>query len=471
MRPCTAAQIVTERRNTSETVMTHYRFPTICTKIIAELAYVRPEKPFQYLKEYLSDPEGPVPVHFRGLARENALSGATDRPPRKNVIEAYFVLHDVHPFLEALGEKLVMVGDVVDAREFIREHLDWSLDNIRKSVTQKHFERNQWRLKPKADLSEDDAALKIQSGFRGKRSRKRVTKIKRSKDQNYNDPECDAAAVKMQSVARGRKSRNRVNNIKHKKDMEAMGFTEDHEAAAVEIQKIGRSKRDRKRVKAIREQKEQERQLRELTEETQSDAAVKIQNCARSRKARKRVKRKRDAKRREAEMANREWTEEENAAAAKLQTRQRMKRDKKRVKRIQDAKRREAELESKEWNEEEQAAATKLQTMKRIKRDKQRVKEIKQGSRSAFELILVYKSGSAVVTLTLPNGEGDTGTFVVAKSGNNFCSGAFVRAGNSATLTPDAPGEPCELEPLVVDCEDEGMSFAVQGDDNWMTQQ
>ena len=29
------------------------------------------------------------------------------------MIEAYFVLHDVHPFLEALGEKLVMVGDVV----------------------------------------------------------------------------------------------------------------------------------------------------------------------------------------------------------------------------------------------------------------------------------------------------------------------------------------------------------------------
>merc|ERR1712022_86704 len=110
-------------------------------------------------------------------------------------------------------------------------------------------------------------------------------------------------------------------------------------------------------------------------------------------------------------------------------------------------------MQTKEWNEDEQQAAIKLQTMQRQQRDKQRVQEIKEGKRDAFELILVYKSGSARVTLTIPGGEGNTGTFVVVKGHNPYCKGGFVRDGKSVTLTPEMEA----LGPLVIDCDDEQM--------------
>merc|ERR1711924_23559 len=153
------------------------------------------------------------------------------------------------------------------------------------------------------------------------------------------------------------------------------------------------------------------------------------------------------------------------AASVKLQAQQRRKRDKKRVKRLKDSKKREKEMkEGKEWNEEEQQAAVKLQTLQRQQRDRQRVQDIKEGKRSAFELILVYKSGSARITLTIPDGEGNDGTFKVEKAGSHFNSGTFVRDGKSVSLPPEAH------DPLVIECNDEQMDFAVQGVDNWLTQ-
>merc|ERR1711959_249156 len=63
-RPMTSAQTTTHRKGVSGAVMSQHRFPAVCQKIIAELAFVRPEKPIEYLKEYLKDPEGAVPLHF-----------------------------------------------------------------------------------------------------------------------------------------------------------------------------------------------------------------------------------------------------------------------------------------------------------------------------------------------------------------------------------------------------------------------
>lgn len=108
-------------------------------------------------------------------------------------------------------------------KQYIKEHLDWGVGNIKRASLGKHFERNQWRLKPKKELDEGSAATVIQSGFRAKRSRQRVKKVRRAKNNEYDD-ECELAAVKMQTVARGRQSRKRVKKIKHKKEMEAMGF-------------------------------------------------------------------------------------------------------------------------------------------------------------------------------------------------------------------------------------------------------
>ena len=90
-----------------------------------------------------------------------------------------------------------------------------ALSASQSAVVEAMYKRNQWRMKPHDGLSEDDAAVKIQSGFRGKKSRRRCVKIARQKNQDYEDPECEAAAIKLQSGARGRKSRKRAAKIAH----------------------------------------------------------------------------------------------------------------------------------------------------------------------------------------------------------------------------------------------------------------
>jgi hypothetical protein len=297
--PVNASSVMKLRAREIDSTMAVARFRSECQALVAELAYLRPEDPFAYLKEWFDDHEGPIPMKCHTMVQEQVLTAS--RPEGPDVVEAYMILHEIRPFLEAIGEKLTLDGPQENIKQYIKEHLDWGVGNIKRASLGKHFERNQWRLKPKKELDEGSAATVIQSGFRAKRSRQRVKKVRRAKNNEYDD-ECELAAVKMQTVARGRQSRKRVKKIKHKKEMEAMGYTDDHEEAATKIQSIGRSKKAKKRVQAQREAKERERQLRELAMNEQDAAALKIQGVARKRNAKNRVKRKRDAKRREEEM-------------------------------------------------------------------------------------------------------------------------------------------------------------------------
>merc|ERR1719409_1935422 len=178
-------------------------------------------------------------------AREKTLTG--ERGQTIEAMGSYFAKHKVHPFMKALGEKLIMDGEQDNINEYIGAHCLWPLENIQKAAVEKHFVRNAWRLKPKSNLDEDAAATRIQAGYRGKKSRGRVKKIQRSNTGEY-DEECEEAAIKMQGAARGRKSRKRVAGIKHKKEMEAQGYFDEHEAAATKLQGQSRRKRDRKRV-------------------------------------------------------------------------------------------------------------------------------------------------------------------------------------------------------------------------------
>jgi len=331
------------------------------------------------------------------------------------------------------------------------------------------YKRNQWRMKPHTGLSEDDAALKIQSGFRGKKSRKRVVKIGRAQKQDYDDPECAAAAVKMQAGARGRKSRKRANQMAHQKKMSDLGYTAEHELAATKIQKIGRGKKDKKKVEAIKQQRAMQAELAALDGENQEVAALKIQGAARSKKARKRAEKRRLAKERVAGMAKEEYkpSPAEEAAAVKIQTRKRMKRDKARVEKRAAAKTRLEEMkkEEKVWDPAEAEAAKKIQTMNRIKRDKQRCKDIRDGKISAFESRKVYLSGDAKVTLIFPTKEAISGTFKVEKKGFTACAGTFSLTGQECELSPAQD----DMKALKIEVNDEKMDFAVQGTDNWLT--
>lgn len=50
--------------------MNQKRFPAVCQELVAEVGYVRPPDPYEYMKEYLKDKEGPVVTHFQQLAKE-----------------------------------------------------------------------------------------------------------------------------------------------------------------------------------------------------------------------------------------------------------------------------------------------------------------------------------------------------------------------------------------------------------------
>ena len=107
----------------SGTIMNQKRFSALSQKIVGELAYVRPNDPYEYLKAYLVDPEGPVTSHFHKLAKDQdasvryyretvfidfdifmALSQGDKKRPS---IEAYFRANDIQPFIQAIAEKLI----------------------------------------------------------------------------------------------------------------------------------------------------------------------------------------------------------------------------------------------------------------------------------------------------------------------------------------------------------------------------
>merc|ERR1711871_302697 len=136
-KPSTSAQISSERVKASERPMTHHRFRAVCEKLVAELAYLMPDEPFKYLQDYLTDPEGALPQALHQQAREQTIAGHREISPA--AVQAYFVLHDIRPFLDALGEKLVMDGDQDDIHKYICSHLEWSLDNLRKATTTMHY--------------------------------------------------------------------------------------------------------------------------------------------------------------------------------------------------------------------------------------------------------------------------------------------------------------------------------------------
>jgi len=198
----------------------------------------------------------------------------------------------------------------------------------------------------------------------------------------------------------------------------------------------------------------------ELAENDQEMAALKIQGLARKRKARKRVKRIGASRKRQAEMEAEGYdaSEEQQLAAKKIQTRSRMKRDRRRCKRIADSKNRHTEMQGEgyEWDEEQKQAAEKIQTRSRMKRDRKRVADIKEGSRSAFEMMLAYASAAGVrLVLTLPNGEGNEGTYKLSSQGKHFC-GTFQRSENEVTL---AAGDDDHSGSAVVQCCDNEMKF------------
>jgi polyisoprenoid-binding protein YceI len=124
-------------------------------------------------------------------------------------------------------------------------------------------------------------------------------------------------------------------------------------------------------------------------------------------------------------------------------------------------------MATKEWTAEEQAAATKLQTRKRMKRDQQRVKDIKDGKVSAWEQTETYAGGSAKVSLTYPQRDSKTGTFKVEKKSFTCCAGTFEQSDATVTLSPAAE----DMGDLKIDIEAATHTFAVQGTDNWLTQE
>lgn len=115
----------------TDTFFNQKRFGALCQELVAELGYVRPPDPYEYLKDYLKDAESPAVVHFQKLAKEQmesvGLANHCDafadtvwlfllqNDPKRPALEEYFQVHDVHPFLQRLAEKIIIDGEPVNA--------------------------------------------------------------------------------------------------------------------------------------------------------------------------------------------------------------------------------------------------------------------------------------------------------------------------------------------------------------------
>eukprot|EP00657_Telonema_sp_P-1_P008060 TRINITY_DN28606_c0_g1_i1.p1 TRINITY_DN28606_c0_g1~~TRINITY_DN28606_c0_g1_i1.p1 ORF type:complete len:102 (-),score=24.49 TRINITY_DN28606_c0_g1_i1:10-315(-) len=66
--------------------------------------------------------------------------------------------------------------------EYIVDHLSWTHADLRKYVTQTSFDQNSYRLKASDSRQVAMSAFKIQAGFRGKKSRKRVNQLRKDRE-------------------------------------------------------------------------------------------------------------------------------------------------------------------------------------------------------------------------------------------------------------------------------------------------
>merc|ERR1712166_1414266 len=424
--------------------LTACHFKSMCNELCTSLAYHMPKRPYDHMDAYLVDPDCDI-VLASGSKVESRLEQNANYPQdRARVVDKYFKKHSIREFFMLVGEKMIMEVAKGDLRAFMRKHVHWGITNLHKKNVELSFERNEWRLKPRA-LDEASAATKIQAGFRGKAGRKRHNKIRRTQQTDYADPECedaaitkqaedagysleqDAAARQIQGAARRRTANSKVDKARKSREQEQMlrqlakeqemegaaikiqgisrkkyakrkvakkrkekqltsrEWTKDEEEAAQKIQTAARRRRDTKRVKRVKSSKQKQAELEHKQwQDDEVTAAIKLQTSSRRRNAKKRVKRLGDAKKRQGEMEAKEWNEEEHKAATALQSNKRRRNASKRVKRIKDSKQREAQMSSKEWNEQEVAAATSIQAGRRAKKSRQRVQNIKDGSESAF---------------------------------------------------------------------------------------
>lgn len=141
-----------------------------------------------------------------------------------------------------------------------------------------------------ADPEANVAAKKVQSVYRGKRSRTRVKKIRNEKQKMMRAEE-DAAATKVQSIYRGQMARRKL--AEHGPEEEQMmkssdtfmkaEVDEDPELhnAATKVQSAFRGKQARNRVAGIHEEKAVKKEM--------DMAATKVQSVYRGRAARKKV--------------------------------------------------------------------------------------------------------------------------------------------------------------------------------------
>ena len=219
------------------------------------------------------------------------------------------------------------------------------------------------------------AALKIQSSFRGHQARKEVetmkdnkeapTKVKGEEEEPANeeeeididldDPEVGNAALKIQSSFRGHQARKEVQSLKENKESEKKTSAEeeididlnDPEVgnAALKIQSSFRGHQARKEVKSMKDKEEEADEKKEENQDEEIDidlndpevgnAALKIQSSFRGHQARKEVEAMKDDNRdnvknsephkdmdqmeNEKNAANKEYERQKAEAAVKIQ--------------------------------------------------------------------------------------------------------------------------------------------------------
>ena len=247
---------------------------------------------------------------------------------------------------------------------------------------------------------ENEAATKIQAGYRGHRDRKRVNDLKDQHNENKSyirsdkvdmaDGECDksvdettlecqnAAATKIQAGYRGNRDRKRINDLKNSNN-EGTGLVEELSEYHLE------------------ETEQMTNRLLTPLDERENSAATKIQAGYRGHRDRKRIKGLKDhhneceASKEEFELDESDETideqERKNAAATKIQAGYRGHRDRKRINELKDhqneceASKEEFELDESDETVDEQerknAAATKIQAGYRGHRDRKRINELK----------------------------------------------------------------------------------------------
>ena len=253
---------------------------------------------------------------------------------------------------------------------------------------------------------ENEAATKIQAGYRGHRDRKRVNDLKDQHNENKSyirsdkvdmaDGECDksvdettlecqnAAATKIQAGYRGNRDRKRINDLKNSNN-EGTGLVEELSEYHLE------------------ETEQMTNRLLTPLDERENSAATKIQAGYRGHRDRKRINELKDhhnecdtnkeellEKEKQFDMDESFETfdeqERENAAATKIQAGYRGNRDRKKTKELKDSHfvnepviKTEAELTVEEYSEQERenAAATKIQAGYRGHRDRKRVNDLR----------------------------------------------------------------------------------------------